>query len=130
MSTLATMIILILQIIVIPPLPTTTGHYWRAIADGVIKQSADLQNVVPNTRKGRPSKLKSNNNNTTATINNKQRKRNLVDELLPSTSKLTSIVVDRVTISLGSDDKLIESDEDLSLIAGIMKLKKGRKDSI
>ena len=57
---------------------------------------------------------------------NKQRKRNLVDELLPSTSKLTSIVVDRVT-SLGSDDKLIESDEDLSLIAGIMKLKKVEK---
>lgn len=49
----------------------------------------------------------------------------MVDELLPSTSKLTSIVVDRVTISLGSDDKLIESDEDLSLIAGIMKMKKG-----
>lgn len=58
MSTLATMIILILQIIVIPPLPTTTGHYWRAIADGVIKQSADLQNVVPNTRKRQTVQVK------------------------------------------------------------------------
>jgi hypothetical protein len=100
----------------------TPYNIRRAIADGVIKQSTDLQNVVSN-RKGRPSKLKSNNNNTTA---RQQQKRNLADVLLPSTSKLTSIVVDRVT-SLGSDDKLIESDDDLSLIAGIMKLKKLEK---
>ncbi len=98
----------------------TPYNIRRAIADGVIKQSADLQNVVPNNRKGRPKLLKSNNNTT-----RQQRKRNLADVLLPSTSKLTSIVVDRVT-SLGSD-KLIESDDDLSLIAGVMNLKKVEK---
>jgi hypothetical protein len=81
----------------------------------VIKQSADLQNVVSN-RKGRPSKLKPTNSSSGNNVNHRQqRKRNLADVLLPSTSKITSIVVDRVA-SLGSDDKLIESDDDLSLL--------------
>jgi hypothetical protein len=76
-----------------------------------------------------PTNNNSNNINNNATDNNNNNNNiggisgdNLADELLPSTSELTAIMVHRMA-SLGFVDK-IKSDSTLSFIADVMKIKK------